>query len=198
MTCTRERGRLQGLALATDPYCRRSLGDRPSLPSWGFPPQSHPIRPGTALWSRGLPSHPSRRADVPARQGLKVSRNRRGRGIRLRMPQLSRGCSPHGGRGAPFAGAGDWLMSSPRSGCAACTAVPLLSIPWRPAQPVVRTVGPAPPPVGDRLAPSTVRQCLSVKEHPCGASFLEQGRGQTLPACPAATTARARPCGATS
>jgi hypothetical protein len=38
--CTRGLGRLQGLALATDPYRRRSLGDRPSLPSWGSPPQS--------------------------------------------------------------------------------------------------------------------------------------------------------------
>jgi len=149
MTCTREHGRLQGLALATDPYRRRSLGDRPSLPSWASPPQSHPTRPGTALWSRGLPSHPSRRADVPARQGLKVSRIVAGRDIRLRMPQLSRGCSPHDGRGAPFAGAGDWRMAWPRSGCAALAAVPLLCIPWRPAQPVARAACPAPPSVGD-------------------------------------------------
>jgi len=74
--CTRERGRLQGLALGTDPNRRRSLGDRPSLPSWASPPQSYiPTRSGTALWSRGLPSHPVSRADVPARQGLRVSRS---------------------------------------------------------------------------------------------------------------------------
>jgi hypothetical protein len=36
-----------------------TLADRPSRPSWGSPLQSVlPIRPGTALWSRGLPSHP--------------------------------------------------------------------------------------------------------------------------------------------
>lgn len=199
MKCTRETGRLQGLALATDPYCRRSLGDRPSLPSWGSPPQSHAHRPGTALWSRGLPSHPSRRADVPARQGPKVSRNRLARHIRLRMHQLSRGCSPHDGRGAPFAGAGDWRMAWPRSGCAAHAAVPLLFVPWRPAQPLVRTMGPAPPSVGDRLAPSTVRQCLSVKERPCGRA-LPRARPvpEPCPQRPPGPAGLARPCAATS
>lgn len=58
--CTQERDRLQGLALDTGPYRHRSLGDRPSLPSWGSPPQSLlPIRPGASLWSRGLPFHPA-------------------------------------------------------------------------------------------------------------------------------------------
>lgn len=36
-----------------------TLAGRPSMPSWGSPLQSLlPIRPGAALWSRGLPSHP--------------------------------------------------------------------------------------------------------------------------------------------
>lgn len=73
--CTREPSRLQGLALATDPYRRRSLGDRPSLPSWGSPPQSSPHPSGHCALVARPPLPPQARADVPARQGLRVLRN---------------------------------------------------------------------------------------------------------------------------
>jgi len=57
--CTRGRGRLQGFVLGTGSFGHRPLRAGPSMPSWGSPLQSLlPIRPGAALWSRGLPSHP--------------------------------------------------------------------------------------------------------------------------------------------
>jgi hypothetical protein len=133
--CTRERGRLQGLALGTDPNCHRSLGDRSSLPSWGSPPQSYvPIRSGTALWSRGLPSHPVSRADVPARRGLRVSRIGWIGSVRLRTA---------GSRGvrhlvtvaalrSPVPGAGSWLrLGRDRDS----RRDPTLLAPWRSVQP---------------------------------------------------------------
>lgn len=58
--CTRGRDRLQGFVLGTGSFGHRPLRAGPSRPSWGSPLQSLlPIRPGTALWSRGLPSHPT-------------------------------------------------------------------------------------------------------------------------------------------
>lgn len=114
--CRRERGHLQGLALGTDPYWHRSLGDRPSLPSWAYPPQSNfPIRSGTALWSRGLPSHLVTRADVPARRGLRVSRSGWIGLVRFRTAgslRVSHLVTVAALR-SPVSGAGSWLHLAP-------------------------------------------------------------------------------------
>jgi hypothetical protein len=126
--CARGRGRLQGLALATGPYRHRSLGDRPSLPSWVLPPQRRSNRSGTALWSRGLPSHP---VPVLTSQHGRVSGSRDADGVDGPSPdlRLSRGSSPHDCRGTPFIGVGGWLIASPRGGCTALAAVPSLFTP---------------------------------------------------------------------
>ena len=106
-----------------------SLAGRPSVPSWPSPLQSvHSLRPGAALSSRGLPSYPTHGLTL---QPGRVSGSCEAEGTAGPSPdcRLSWGSSPCDCRGVASAGAGGWLMVSPRAGRAACAALPTVCTP---------------------------------------------------------------------